>query len=197
MIVLTSKISEAIQLASNVHSKQLRKTGNPYIMHPMAVALILSRVYPEDENLICAAILHDVVEDCTADNKVTIEDITNEFGEDVADLVKSVTEEDKSLPWITRKDLSLEKFKKMTKRQVSLKLADIIHNNVSYISFLENNDSEKLSKFSADPYEKIDQVLKSIEVLQATYPECPLNEDINEQVQVLLKYKVSVNLLSA
>jgi GTP pyrophosphokinase len=80
------RIRTAFQFADRAHNGQLRKTGDPFITHPIAVAQILAETQM-DEATITAALLHDVVEDC----KVPIEDIREHFGPEVASLVDGVT----------------------------------------------------------------------------------------------------------
>ena len=79
-------IMKAYDFANENHKGQLRKSGEPYIIHPVQVAYTLATLGLDDET-ICAALLHDVVEDTT----VTINDITKEFGEAVAEMVDGVT----------------------------------------------------------------------------------------------------------
>ena len=73
---------------------QKRKSGEPYIIHPVQVAYTLAGL-ELDTDTICAALLHDVVEDTKYEEK----DILNEFGSDIASLVMGASEPDKSLSW--------------------------------------------------------------------------------------------------
>ena len=85
-------IENAFTLAHDAHASQTRKSGEPYILHPLAVALIVVRdMCQSDAAVIAAALLHDVVED----TDVTIEQIQSKFGEDVAFLVDAVTKPNK------------------------------------------------------------------------------------------------------
>lgn len=86
------RIERAYLLAAEAHSDQRRKSGEPYIFHPIAVARIIAEELELDANPIIAAFLHDVVED----TNYTIEDISERFGEDVAFLVAAVTKQKKS-----------------------------------------------------------------------------------------------------
>ena len=72
--------------AKENHGDQCRKSGEPYMIHPMHVAYILAQLELDDETL-CAALLHDVVED----TEITREDIVQEFGEEIAEMVDGVT----------------------------------------------------------------------------------------------------------
>jgi GTP pyrophosphokinase len=81
-------ITKAKEYAKKKHLNQTRDDGNPYIVHPLQTAEILTAV-TEDENLIAAAILHDVIEDC----EVTHAELVKEFNEDVANLVQEVSKQ--------------------------------------------------------------------------------------------------------
>lgn len=83
------KLAEAIHFAKIAHDGQLRKGGTPYIEHPMRVMFRVA-TYTMDEDLLCAAVLHDVVED----TKYDFTDINMRFGERVANLVKELTNVD-------------------------------------------------------------------------------------------------------
>ena len=83
---LTPQIKKAIQSASSYHQGQLRKSGIPYIVHPICVACIVA-FYGGDETMICAALLHDAVED----THCTIEDVGQNFGWEIAHLVDALT----------------------------------------------------------------------------------------------------------
>ena len=82
----SKRVQRAVEVATKAHEGQFRKTGEPYIIHPLAVKKILEE-WGMDEDTIIAGILHDVVED----TDVTLEDIKKEFGESVAFLVDGVT----------------------------------------------------------------------------------------------------------
>lgn len=99
-------INKAIIFATNAHSNQFRKGSNtPYILHPLEAGIIVSQITC-DEDLICAAILHDVIED----TNITIETLKKEFNKRVADIVVSESE-DKSRSWKDRKAHTLESLK--------------------------------------------------------------------------------------
>lgn len=93
------KLTEAIIFATKAHEGVTRKgKSTPYIMHPLEAAIIVAEM-TDDEDLIVAAVLHDTVEDCPS---VTIEQIREKFGERVAELVFSESE-DKTKSWKERK----------------------------------------------------------------------------------------------
>ena len=106
-------VSEAIAFAVKAHDGMRRKKSDaPYILHPMEAAVIVGTM-TDDQNLIAAAVLHDVVEDAG----ITIEEIEKKFGKRVRELVESETEDKRAdLPpsdtWRIRKEESLEVLKK-------------------------------------------------------------------------------------
>jgi len=120
-------IKAAFELAREAHSPQKRKTGEPYILHPIAVANIVAEEMQLGANPVCAAFLHDVVED----TPYTIDDIRKRFGDDVAFLVKVVT---KSPNHNYEYSKQLDNYRQILNsvqydiRAVLVKLADRLHN---------------------------------------------------------------------
>jgi (p)ppGpp synthase/HD superfamily hydrolase len=126
---MSELINKARTYAKEAHETigQVRKyTGDPYIVHPAAVAKLVSTV-TDDVEMICAAWLHDVVEDT---NK-TIEDIEREFGEGIAELVENLTDISKPENGNrnTRKAIDLEHTRQASPRAKTVKLADLIDNS--------------------------------------------------------------------
>ena len=121
-------VDRAFVLADKAHAPQKRASGEPYIIHPIAVATIIAQMHLDKESII-AALLHDTVED----TGVTPEDIKNEFGSVVEDLVNGVTKLDK-LRFHDYKEAQVENFRKMILamtrdiRVILIKLADRTHN---------------------------------------------------------------------
>ncbi len=121
-------ILKAYRLAEKAHAGQCRESGDPYVSHPVAVAYILVELGMDTE-CICAALLHDVVED----TDYTLEQIEKEFGNDVALLVDGVTKLGK-VPLSTKEEQQAENVRKMLLamakdiRVVIIKLADRLHN---------------------------------------------------------------------
>lgn len=98
------RLYEAIQLALKAHSKQIRKLdGDIYAAHPIEVGMMLMAVDASEE-VVIAGLLHDTVED----TYVTINDIREQFGDRIAELVKGCSEPDKSKPWAERKQYMLD-----------------------------------------------------------------------------------------
>ena len=126
--VNTKLILKAYNYANDNHKGQKRFSGEDYIIHPLNVASILSDIELDDET-ICAALLHDVVED----TDITHEDIVREFGEEIANIVDGVTKLSK-LQYTTREEEQVENYRKMFLamgkdiRVILIKLADRLHN---------------------------------------------------------------------
>ncbi len=124
----TRKIQAAYEFAENAHRGQVRTSGEPYISHPVAVAYILLEMCMDTDTL-CAALLHDVVED----TGVELDTIRKKFGEDVALLVDGVTKIGQ-VPLNTKEEQHAENIRKilmaMSKdiRVIIIKLADRLHN---------------------------------------------------------------------
>ena len=133
------KIKEAYAFAENAHKSQLRSSGEPYIIHPLEVALILMDL-GLDVDTVVAGLLHDVVED----TGVPIEELTKLFGAEVADLVDGVTKLGK-IAFKTKEEQQAENLRKMFLamakdiRVIIIKLADRLHN----LRTLEYVDEEK------------------------------------------------------
>ena len=100
-------IRRAYDFAAKAHAGQMRKSGDPYVTHPIAVAHLITELKLDDAS-ICAGLLHDAVEDTSA----TVEELTESFGEEVAFLVDGVTKLGK-LPYSTREERQAENFRKM------------------------------------------------------------------------------------
>jgi len=144
-------IRKAYDYAKLHHGDQLRKSGEPYIIHPMQVAYILSNLELDDET-ICAALLHDVVED----TPVTHEDIVKEFGETIAQMVAGVTKLGK-ISYSTIEEQQVENYRKMFLamgkdiRVILIKLADRLH-NMRTLKFLNRDRQLAIAQETKDLY---------------------------------------------
>jgi len=121
-------IKKAYNYANYLHEGQKRQSGEPYIMHPLSVAYILSEMHA-DKDTICAALLHDTLEDCD----VTKEDIAELFNKDIANLVDGVTKISK-MNFSSKAEQNLANTRKIITgitedvRIIIIKLADRLHN---------------------------------------------------------------------
>ncbi len=86
MVEEVPSIQNAIAFATQAHQGQVRKSGEPYIVHPLLVSCIVT-YFGGDEEMVCAALLHDVVED----TPYTLEEVKRDYGADVASLVDGLT----------------------------------------------------------------------------------------------------------
>lgn len=187
MNIYLPKIHQAIKFATKVHQGQVRKGKNvPYIVHPLTVAIILSRV-TQDEDIIIAGILHDTIEDCNPHGSVTKENIEAQFGQRVAQMVDDVTEKDKTLPWLERKLQALEHIGEMGYDSLLVKSADVLHNLSELINDIEIDGVGVLNKFNAGPMNVIIRYQKLIPRIADTWPENPLNSDLKNGLQKLLE----------
>ena len=144
-------IEEAYELADKAHAAQIRATGEPYIIHPLAVAYILAELEMDAQGII-AALLHDVVED----TEYTLSDIEMMFGSEVAFLVDGVTKLSQ-FHYKDKEDQQLENFRKMFLamakdiRVVVIKLADRLH-NMRTLGVFRKEKQQRISRETLEIY---------------------------------------------
>ncbi|KKP87641.1 MAG: HD domain protein [Candidatus Nomurabacteria bacterium GW2011_GWC2_35_8] len=162
---ISSHIKKALYFAAEKHNGQCRKIGNklPYIIHPVEVAFGVSR-YTDDEEIIAAALLHDVLEDCP---DVSKEFLRKEFSDRIAKLVDEVTIDGNYSIWKEKMDACLEKTKKASKDALIIFAVDKISNMQDYFCSLKKNDPV-VKNFGGTPdqfcwyYSEIENILISI-----------------------------------
>jgi guanosine-3',5'-bis(diphosphate) 3'-pyrophosphohydrolase len=122
---LISLLFKALTFSAEKHSKQRRKDidESPYINHPIALANILAQRWVIDENVLCAAILHDTLED----TETTVDELRKHFGEKITSIVLEVSD-DKSLEKEVRKQMQIEHAASLSQEAKLVKLADKIAN---------------------------------------------------------------------
>ena len=190
-------IRDALDVAIDAHKEQYRKSGEPYIFHPLAVAKIAAEKIGLDSIGIASALLHDVVED----SKYTIEDIESRFGETVAKIVSGLTKISK-----LKKDkilsIQAENFRKMLLtlnddvRVILIKIADRLH-NMQTMSYMPQDKQTKISSESLYIYAPIAhriglyEIKSELEDLSLKYIEPEIYEEIDEELK---KSKVDQNL---
>ncbi|MGX2969483.1 bifunctional GTP diphosphokinase/guanosine-3',5'-bis pyrophosphate 3'-pyrophosphohydrolase [Ursidibacter sp. B-7004-1] len=145
------RVKRAFVVARDAHEGQFRSSGEPYITHPVAVACIIAEMKLDHEAVI-AALLHDVIED----TPYTEEQLAEEFGASVAEIVQGVSKLDK-LKFRTRQEAQVENFRKMilamTKdvRVVLIKLADRTH-NMQTLGALRPDKRQRIAKETLEIY---------------------------------------------
>jgi GTP diphosphokinase / guanosine-3',5'-bis(diphosphate) 3'-diphosphatase len=152
------QVEKAFAIGEHAHRGQNRKSGEPYITHPVAVARILAEMHLDAETLM-AGILHDTIED----TKVTKDVLVAEFGETVADLVDGVTKLDK-VQFASREAATAESFRKMLLamardlRVILIKLADRLH-NMRTLDSMSDEGRRRVARETLDVYAPIAQRL--------------------------------------
>ncbi len=154
-----SKIRKAYELANEAHGKQFRKSGEPYIIHPLWVSIILADLEMDKETII-AAMLHDVVED----TDISEEEISAQFGAEVALLVDGVTKLGRLSYSSDKLEVQAENLRKMFLamakdiRVIIIKLADRLH-NMRTLQFMTPAKQKEKAKETMDIYAPIAQRL--------------------------------------
>tara|TARA_R110000803_G_scaffold113618_5_gene182043 strand:+ start:26155 stop:28263 length:2109 start_codon:yes stop_codon:yes gene_type:complete len=170
-------LKQAYIVAREAHDGQMRSSGEPYITHPVAVALNLAKMHLDHETLM-AALLHDVIED----TKTTKDELAELFGHTVAELVEGVSKLDK-LKFDNKEEMQAENFRKMVLamvqdiRVILIKLADRTH-NMRTLESLRPDKRRRIARETLDIYAPIanrlgiHDVKNELEVLgfEALYP---------------------------
>jgi len=147
-------ILRAFEVGAVAHKGQKRKTGEPYILHPVAVARILANLRM-DHLSVAAAILHDTLED----TPLTKPEITEQFGDEIAELVDGVTKLDK-MRFRTRHEADAESFRKLMLamsrdlRVIFIKLSDRLH-NMRTLGSMNPDSRRRIARETLDIYAPI------------------------------------------
>ena len=178
-------IDRTIAFATQVHKGQTRKGKNtPYITHPKAVGEILSRV-TNNEDIICAGILHDTIEDAKPYGSITKESIEKEFGPKVAKMVNDLTEQDKSLPWVERKQQALDHIKVMENDSLLVKSADVLDNLEDQIADYKKEGESMWKRFNAPKSTQLERYKKLIAAIGKKWPQNPLLAKLEVNLDVI------------
>ena len=154
-----SMVEKAYRIASRAHEGQVRKSGEPYIIHPLCVAIILADLELDKETIV-AGLLHDVVEDTV----MTQEELAHEFGDEVALLVDGVTKLGQLNYSADKVEVQAENLRKMFLamakdiRVILIKLADRLH-NMRTLQYMKESKQKEKARETMDIYAPIAQRL--------------------------------------
>ncbi|WP_297461752.1 bifunctional (p)ppGpp synthetase/guanosine-3',5'-bis(diphosphate) 3'-pyrophosphohydrolase [Ferrovum sp.] len=144
-------LEQAFHLAARAHKGQFRKSGEPYLIHPLSVAIILAE-WHLDPQALCAALLHDTIED----TGTTTQEIMEQFGHSVSELVEGVSKLDR-LEFQTEQQAQAENFRKMLLamardvRVILIKLADRLH-NMRTLGAMKSDKQRRIARETLDIY---------------------------------------------
>lgn len=185
----TQRIQKGLAVAARAHSEQKRKTdGLPYIVHPVGVAWILAR-HTEDENVLIAGLLHDVLED-TKD--YTVDHMRQDFGDDVTRLVEALSEKKsahgtEASTWQGRKEAYLSVLSSAEDNALLISAADKIHNIRSMRGAYLEHGEQLWSFFHAPMDAQLWFFGAVLELIQQRLGSHPLIEEYHEELSTLRK----------
>lgn len=180
-------VTKAYELAKEAHKEQFRKSGEPYLIHPVCVAIILAQINMDKESIV-GGLLHDVVED----TKYTVEDITEMFSVEIAVLVDGVTKLTQLNYSADKLDVQAENLRKMFLamakdiRVIIIKLSDRLH-NMRTLQFMKPEKQKEKARETMDIYAPladrlgISKVKVELDDLSLQYLEPEAYQEINEK----------------
>ncbi|MDK2865975.1 MAG: hypothetical protein PWP51_84 [Clostridiales bacterium] len=179
-------IYQAIHRALKAHEGQIRKLDlDLYAAHPIEVGMILSK-YGFSDDVICAGILHDTLED----TPLTYDNLFDEFGKHVADLVNDCTEQDKSLDWHTRKTLYLAHLETVSNEVRFIVCVDKLTNLKSIHRHLGKMGDSLWAKFNAG-YEQQSWYYHAVLKRLAPIRHHALYRDLASEIDLVFPFKES------
>lgn len=179
---MTNKLEHAFLFALRVHGGQVRKDGKPYIVHPFSVATELAKNGAGDD-LICAGLLHDTVEDGGA----MPEELRREFGDEVLRLVLFDTE-NKSLSWKERKEATFHDLENCDRKCAMLICADKLANLRDMAEEFENEGDVVWKRFKHGKEEQEWLFRSCVEAL-GCLSDLPMYDDLRQTVESVFPRK--------
>lgn len=181
----TKKEQEAVEFSFKAHKGQKRKgTGIDYIAHPMTVGIILAKL-EADKEIIMAGVLHDIIEDTNYKKR----DIEKRFGEKVSNLVKEVSEKDRDLPYIERKQRAAAKLLNVSEEAALIKAADVLANTMDLITDLEEKSDRAFKIFYCKKDEKIKQIERVVNILSLRLKKEEVINDLKDNLKKIKQYE--------
>ena len=169
-MISNPKIKKAFDFAKKAHEGQTRKvSGIPYFEGHVEQVYNLVKNLTDDENILCASLMHDVIEDCNK-NIYSYENIKIKFGKEIADLVQELTSNDEEIRKIGKDKYLLKKMLKMTPKAFLVKLCDRYHN----ISDLDSNEQNE--KFRIKYYNETKFIMNGLKE----------RKDINDKQKIMI-----------
>lgn len=181
MAIFTARIERGIARAIDAHRGQTRKgdRATPYVVHPVTVALILSR-YTNSEDTIIAGLLHDALEDTDLDAEV----ISREFGPTVLDMIKDVTEPIlPGLSWHTRKARYLRQLERAPRGSLLVASADKIANLISMLSAHAAQGDGLWERFGAPPDVTLAFYRQVFNTVRGAWATCPMLREFGNRLE--------------
>src|SRR5262245_18501991 len=181
MAIFSPRVERAIAVALRAHDGQVRKGDGqtPYIVHPVTVALILSR-YWNDEDVIIAGLLHDTLEDTA----LAPEEIAREFGDKVLGLVEDVTEPKlPGLSWETRKARYLRRLEAAPQGAMLVACADKIANLISMVGVHAEVGAAAWRRFGTSPAQRLHFYRQVHATVRSAWCRCPLLEELRNRLE--------------
>lgn len=181
MAIFSDRVERAVTVALRAHGDQVRKGDGetPYIVHPVTVALILSR-YSNEEDVIIAGLLHDTLEDTS----LPPEQIAREFGDRVLGYVEDVTEAKlPGLSWETKKARYLRRLEAAPHGSMLVACADKIANLISMVAAHKAHGSEMWARFNASPAQKLGFYRQVYVTVRSAWGRCPLLEEFKNRLE--------------
>ncbi|MCK4597777.1 HD domain-containing protein [bacterium] len=176
-------VQRALVFAAKKHTEPRKGTDIPYITHPAHVAIILAR-HGFDENVLAAAILHDVLED----TETIPEELGREFGEQILHLVQELSEpqfdQPKGETWGLRKKAKLGMLQTASRSTLAIAAADRVHNTANILHDIEKEGPSVWTRFNSRPERILEFGRKVLEILRERFPH-PLTEEYAELLEKL------------